>query len=636
MTDDLPQNFYGFFVKTTMKEVNIMKRLGYVMLSIAMMLFAAGLFAPQAFAADLTSEQLFSYQNLTNGITVMDNGTICAAGGSSIKGFNADGTVAFSISLPAKCGNLCASGDYLFAAGYMSGHMNDIYVLKPGDWTSCKTLDAGQRAQAVTVDYDGNLYCVNSTGTGNKTKILRAKISDVVSLSSGSTIEWTKEYEPGYTPLASDGKCYPQGIAVDGRGNIYIADKGAYNGYEGSVDGIYKYDPVTDEVSAMFFTAGSTHRLFTWVYDICADDYGTVAVIGRYNYEVAVFKPGSTSADAIINVNRFIIEGVGRDKEGNIYINATNGGSSQSDTRFGIYKINMGHVAVNGVSLSDSSKSIDAGKDFTLTAAVSPSDATNKDVMYSSSDVSVASVDASGNVSGIKAGKATITVKTVQGRKTATCEVTVNAVPEDTDTPGGGGGDSGTPSSSDPSKNNDSASGGSSSSDSSKNSDSSSGGSSSAKTPAGTTGNKSAGAAVGSTKKVGANSYKVLSKSTVAFSKAKNKKSVTVPASVKIGGTSYKVTQITANAFKGSKIKTVTIGKNVKVIKKNAFKGSKAAKLILKTKLLRKAKVKLCLKGSKIKTVQVKVGKKSVNKTYVKKYKKIFTKKNAGRKVKVK
>ncbi|MBR0342922.1 MAG: leucine-rich repeat protein [Oscillospiraceae bacterium] len=127
--------------------------------------------------------------------------------------------------------------------------------------------------------------------------------------------------------------------------------------------------------------------------------------------------------------------------------------------------------------------------------------------------------------------------------------------------------------------------------------------------------------------------YKVLSSKnrTVAFLQSKNSKSVSVPAAVRIGGKTYKVTQINANAFKGSSIRTVTIGKNVKVIKKNAFKGSKAGKIILKTKLLKKAKVKGCLKGSKVKTVQVKVGK--MNKKYVKTYKKYFTKTNAGKKV---
>ena len=56
----------------------------------------------------------------------------------------------------------------------------------------------------------------------------------------------------------------------------------------------------------------------------------------------------------------------------------------------------------------------------------------------------------------------------------------------------------------------------------------------------------------------------------------------------------------------------------------------------MKTKLLKKAKVKGCLKNSKIKTVQVKVGSKKQNTTYLKKYKNYFTKANAGKKVTVK
>ena len=101
-------------------------------------------------------------------------------------------------------------------------------------------------------------------------------------------------------------------------------------------------------------------------------------------------------------------------------------------------------------------------------------------------------------------------------------------------------------------------------------------------------------------------------------------------------GKTYKVTQVNAGAFAGSKIKTVTISKNIKTIKGNAFKKSKATKMIVKTKSLTKKSVKGSLKGSKIKTVQVKVGSKKVNKKFVKKYKKIFTKKVAGKKVAVK
>ena len=124
---------------------------------------------------------------------------------------------------------------------------------------------------------------------------------------------------------------------------------------------------------------------------------------------------------------------------------------------------------------------------------------------------------------------------------------------------------------------------------------------------------------------------------TVAFTKAKNAKSVNVPDTVTLAdGKAYKVTEVSAKAFTGSKIRTVTIGKNVAKLAKGAFSKSKATKLIVKTKKLKKASVKGSLKGSKIKTVKVKVGSKKANKKYKKKYKKIFTKKVCGKKVKVK
>ncbi len=123
---------------------------------------------------------------------------------------------------------------------------------------------------------------------------------------------------------------------------------------------------------------------------------------------------------------------------------------------------------------------------------------------------------------------------------------------------------------------------------------------------------------------------------TVVYTKAPNKKSVTVPETVVINGKTFLVTEIGSKAFRGKKIKTVTVGKNVKTIRKNAFNKSKATKMIVKTTSLTKASVKGSLKGSKIKTVQVKVGNKAQNKIFIKRYKKIFTKANAGKKAKVK
>jgi Bacterial surface proteins containing Ig-like domains len=82
-------------------------------------------------------------------------------------------------------------------------------------------------------------------------------------------------------------------------------------------------------------------------------------------------------------------------------------------------------VSVTGVSLNQSSLSIAVSATYQLTATVSPSDATTKTVTWSSSDKAIATVDATGLVTGVAAGSATITVTTTDGVKTATCAVTV-------------------------------------------------------------------------------------------------------------------------------------------------------------------------------------------------------------------
>lgn len=84
-------------------------------------------------------------------------------------------------------------------------------------------------------------------------------------------------------------------------------------------------------------------------------------------------------------------------------------------------------------------------------------------------------------------------------------------------------------------------------------------------------------------------------------------------------------------------VREIVLGKKVRRIKRGAFKSCKKAKtLVAKTKRLKKSTVRGSLKGSKVTKVKVKVAaKKKTNKRYVSKYKKAFTKANAGRKAKV-
>lgn len=81
---------------------------------------------------------------------------------------------------------------------------------------------------------------------------------------------------------------------------------------------------------------------------------------------------------------------------------------------------------VQSVGLNKTELALEVGKTGTLEAIVEPSDATNKNVTWSSSNSEVATVD-NGVVTAVSAGEAIITVTTEDGAKTATCKVTVNA-----------------------------------------------------------------------------------------------------------------------------------------------------------------------------------------------------------------
>lgn len=82
--------------------------------------------------------------------------------------------------------------------------------------------------------------------------------------------------------------------------------------------------------------------------------------------------------------------------------------------------------AVSGVTVMPTAQTMTVGETFSITATVSPADATNKKVSWSSSALNVAAVDG-GTVTALKAGEAVITVTTEDGHKTATVAVTVNA-----------------------------------------------------------------------------------------------------------------------------------------------------------------------------------------------------------------
>ncbi len=85
-------------------------------------------------------------------------------------------------------------------------------------------------------------------------------------------------------------------------------------------------------------------------------------------------------------------------------------------------------VPVNSVKITGNNVVVE-GKTIQLTASISPSNATNKSVTWTSSNNSIAKVDKNGVVTGVKAGNVVITVTTQDGKKIATHEVKVKEKP---------------------------------------------------------------------------------------------------------------------------------------------------------------------------------------------------------------
>ena len=82
-------------------------------------------------------------------------------------------------------------------------------------------------------------------------------------------------------------------------------------------------------------------------------------------------------------------------------------------------------VSSKTISLSSEKATLYLDEELTLKATLTPEDVTNKNIIWSSSDESIATVDENGKVTAKNKGTAVITAKTEDTGLTATCEITV-------------------------------------------------------------------------------------------------------------------------------------------------------------------------------------------------------------------
>ena len=99
-------------------------------------------------------------------------------------------------------------------------------------------------------------------------------------------------------------------------------------------------------------------------------------------------------------------------------------------------RIRCENIPVQDICIHESQIVLNVGETYTIVPTITPSNATYKDVTWSSSNESIATVSAAGVVTALGIGSATITVTTVDQGKTAMCNVSVSSsipVPEAVD-----------------------------------------------------------------------------------------------------------------------------------------------------------------------------------------------------------
>ena len=166
---------------------------------------------------------------------------------------------------------------------------------------------------------------------------------------------------------------------------------------------------------------GCLNDLLTWHFNDLPDQYE----IHRNNI---IYKNFQHTRNPFIDFPEFATYIWGRpqnnpNSSSPIY-NYSGSASPSSDT---INALNpTGNVSVTGVTLDQNTLTIGVGGTAKLVATIAPANATNKNVTWTSSDTSVATVSL-GTITAKKAGTTTITVTTADGSFTASCTVTVDS-----------------------------------------------------------------------------------------------------------------------------------------------------------------------------------------------------------------
>mgnify|MGYP002855098873 CR=1 FL=1 len=177
----------------------------------------------------------------------------------------------------------------------------------------------------------------------------------------------------------------------------------------------------------------------TYTYDITCSPvnislYPTVMTldIGQSQTLQWQFNPSNTQYGTTVTFSSSNISIADVDFNGKITARGAGSATITATTNYfttATCKVTVNPMLATSISLNQSAMNLPVGSSQKLTATVLPAGTSNKSVTWTSSDESIATVDANGNVTGVATGLATITATTNDGSNlSATCAITVSQV----------------------------------------------------------------------------------------------------------------------------------------------------------------------------------------------------------------
>lgn len=260
--------------------------------------------------------------------------------------------------------------------------------------------------QSITVDPSSVILAIDSNRTQNNYKTLHATVSPANL--SGVSLKWLSS-DTNVVDI-SESSALTATILAKGGGHAVISAINQDNVVVG-----YCHVTVNQQVEGITLNATSVTQLLSQnSYQLTASVTPSFAV--NKDIKWTSTDPSKAKVDAYGLVTYV--------KPGTVSILAT---SVDNPTVRAICNFNIQIPAVS-VALNEQSKTLYVGQTYKLGYTILPADASNTGVTWTSTNTTVATVDASGKVTAKKVGTTVIILKALDGGFTAYCTITVKSV----------------------------------------------------------------------------------------------------------------------------------------------------------------------------------------------------------------